>query len=352
MSRDLGADLRPRNKGFTDKPRIPDTSTGLPKREAGGWTGPTYYDRPQLKSSPFNNWVVGGYVFLAGLSGGGAILAAASRAAGDSDLGGVARRGRYLTLLAPTIGSALLVWDLHTPQRFYNMMRIAKRTSPMSIGTWLLLSFTAFSGGAAAAQLAADANVLPRRRGLFGRLATAFTVPAAMFGLGISTYTPALLAATSTPLWAASPRTLAARFGSSALASAAAALSLTERRPRSRAALDRVAFLALGTELAAATLAHRHYEQRGVSKALDGGWGKLEHWGVNVIGTMTPLALLAASAVLPPRASRLASRLAAALVVPASALLRVSIMSAGDVSADDPSISFRFSQPENLPTNY
>jgi hypothetical protein len=53
--------------------------------------------------------------------------------------------------------------------------------------------------------------------------------------------------------------------------------------------------------------------------------------------------------VLPPRKARLASRIASALVMAASAMLRVSIMSAGDVSANDPAISFRFSQPENLP---
>ena len=66
------------------------------------------------------------------------------------------RRGRYLPLLAPTLGSALLIWDLHTPQRFYNMFRVAKRTSPMSIGTWILTGFSLFSGLTAALQFVAD----------------------------------------------------------------------------------------------------------------------------------------------------------------------------------------------------
>jgi hypothetical protein len=36
-------------------------------------------------------------------------------------------------------------------------------------------------------------------------------------------------------------------------------------------------------------------------------------------------------------------------VLAGSLLLRVSIMSAGDQSAERPEISFRFSRPENLP---
>ena len=47
-----------------------------------------------------------------------------------------------------------------------------------------------------------------------------------MTGAAMSTYTGALLAATSTPVWAALPKLLPAAFGASAMASAAAALSL------------------------------------------------------------------------------------------------------------------------------
>lgn len=346
MSAAHDSDMRPR-AGADDPPERETSATGLPRGRAGGWEGPTYYGRPQLKAAPFNNLVVGGYIFLAGLSGGSAILAAASRAARGAAGEAVARRGRYLTMLAPTLGSALLVWDLHTPQRFYNMMRIAKRTSPMSIGTWILLSFTAFAGGATGAQLAAD--LVPARAGLFRRLAAAFTAPASVFGLGLSTYTAALLSATSTPLWAASPRTLAARFGSSSLAAAAAALSLGEGDRASRRALDRIAVLALATEGAASWMSHKAYREKGVEAALDSVPGRVEHWGVNVAGTAVPIALHAAAAVLPAGPARLLSRVASAAVLAGSAMLRVSIMAAGDVSARDPAISFRFSQPGNLP---
>ena len=42
---------------------------GARTADRAGWTGPTYYGRPQLKAAPFENPVVGGYIFLAGLSG-------------------------------------------------------------------------------------------------------------------------------------------------------------------------------------------------------------------------------------------------------------------------------------------
>ena len=122
----------------------------------GRWDGPTYYGRPQLKSAPFDNWVVGGYIFLAGLSGSAMLISGVAEARSGRRAAGMARHGRYLSLLAPTIGAALLVYDLHTPKRFYNMMRIAKKTSPMSIGTWILLAFTGAAFTSAGAQFAAD----------------------------------------------------------------------------------------------------------------------------------------------------------------------------------------------------
>ncbi len=306
---------------------------------------PTYYGRSQLKPAPFNNWVVGGYVFLAGLSGASALLAAAGDLGRGREAGGLVRRGRYLSLLAPTIGSALLVWDLHTPQRFYNMLRIAKATSPMSIGTWLLMSFTGFAGLSAAAQFGAD-----RFGWRWMRRAARFTqVPAAAVGAGMSTYTAALLSATSTPLWAAAPQALAVRFGSSSIASGAAALSLGERPGRNRRALDTIALAALATELMAATASHRTYRQKGVAAALDGGWGQVERMGATGAGNLLPLGLHAASLLLGRGRDSGLSRLASFAVLAGSALLRVSIMAAGDESARRPEISLGYAQPENLP---
>ena len=319
------------------------TDNSHPSRAERAWQGPTYYGRNQLKAAPFNNFAVGGYVFLAGLSGGAMIVSTIADLAGHK--GTVGRRGRLLATLAPTLGSAILVWDLHTPQRFMNMMRVAKRTSPMSIGTWLLLSFSAFAMPAAAAEIVAERTPWPD---LLHRLARIASVPAAVFGAGIGTYTAALLAATSTPLWAAAPRALAVRFASSSIAAGASALALGETDPATRRALDAVAVAALATEAVAATVSHRVYAAKGVGDALLSRAGRIEHWGAHVAGTLVPAALKTV-AVLAGRRGGLASRLGSVLAVAGSGTFRISIMAAGDVSARDPNISFRFSQPENLP---
>jgi formate-dependent nitrite reductase membrane component NrfD len=308
------------------------------------YQGPTYYGRAQLKPSPFNNWVVGGYVFLAGLSGGAALISAIADAVRPVGAAGAVRRGRYLAMLAPLIGPVLLIEDLRTPSRFYNMLRVAKGTSPMSIGTWILMAFSAFAGLGAAAQFVSDRLgwLWPRRA------ARATQVPAAIAGAGLATYTAGLLSATSTPLWAAAPQSLAVRFGASSVAAAGAALSLAERSARTRRALDAITVAALATELAATEASHRSYRQAGVADALDGAWGQVEKIGATGLGAMLPLGLLVASLALGRRAGRL-SQAASLATLAGSALLRVSIMGAGDDSARRPEISFRFSQPDNLP---
>ena len=331
----LSADHNPQ-----EPPLVPQSGTAGAVMRAGV---PTYYGRSQLKPAPFNNWVVGGYIFLAGLSGASALLAAAGDLGRGQDAGGLVRRGRYLSLLAPTVGSVLMIWDLHTPKRFYNMLRVAKSTSPMSIGTWILMSFSGFAGLSAAAQFGADRGWRWMRQA-----ARVAQVPSAVAGAGLSTYTAALLSSTSTPLWAAAPRALAIRFGSSSVASGAAALSLGEKPGRSRRALDTVALAALAAELAAATASHRTYRRKRVSAALDGGWGRAERLGATGAGTLLPLGLHAASLLLGRRAPAL-SGLASLAILAGSALLRVSIMAAGDESARRPEISLGYAQPENLP---
>ncbi len=315
-------------------------------RPPGAWEGPTYYGRPQLKEAPFENWVVGGYIFLAGLSGASAALSTLVDLSEGRPAADTVRRGRYLSLLAPTLGAALLVWDLHTPKRFYNMLRIAKGTSPMSIGTWILMTFSAFALGNGALQFASDRT---RGPGWMRRVLRVSQIPAALAGAGLGTYTASLLAATSTPLWAAAPRSMAARFASSSIATAAAALSLLERSGRRRRKLDTLLLAALAAELAGTAVSHRRYRQAGVAEALEGGWGRVEQVAVTGLGTMLPLAMKAVSVARGGSRPGLLSDAASLAVVMGSLLFRVSIMAAGDESARRPEISLRFAQPENLP---
>ena len=317
------------------------------RRPPAGWDGTTYYGREQVKAAPFNNWYVGGYIFLAGLSGGAMLLSTLLDLVRGRDAGRVVARGRYLSLLAPTLGAAMLVGDLHTPKRFYNMLRLFKATSPMSIGSWILVFFGVFSTLTAGAHaLASRVAGLRWMRGV----ARVAQVPAAATGAGIATYTASLLSATSTPLWAAAPRATAVRFGASSVAAGAAALSLGEgRRSRLGRDLDKVAVAALALELAATLSADEQNRRKGVAGAMETLPGMIEEVGAGGLGMALPLGLHAVSLLLLPRRSRALSGLASLATLAGSAVLRVAILAAGDESARRPEISLRFAQPANLP---
>ena len=341
----------PRERGKKEhESTLPSLSPRAGDGRRPGWRGPTYYGRSQLKAAPFNNWMVGGYIFFAGLSGASAVLSGLADAADGRRFAPLVRRARWLMTLAPTIGSALLVWDLHSPKRFYNMLRVAKATSPMSIGTWILMAFSASALPAWAAQVGAD--LFPRLRWL-RPAARVGHAPAAVAGMGLSVYTASLLSATSTPTWAAAPRALAVRFGASAVAAAAAALRLGERDRGAQRALEGVAAAALVVEFAAGEVQTRAFARTGVEQAGKGGWGTTEKLVATGLGVAAPLALLGASWLCRARdeedgANALAAAAAACTLV-GGAMLRVAVMAVGDESASRPEISFRFSQPRNLP---
>lgn len=329
-----------------DRPRVPRDASRATIATGDAWEGPTYYGRSQLKAAPFENPVVGSYIFLGGLSGASMLLSTIADLTRSGDASAMVRRGRYMALLAPTIGSALLIYDLRTPQRFYNMLRVAKPTSPMSIGTWILMSFSAAAGVTAAAQAGAD--YLPGGKFLRA-LARVTQVPAALAGAGMMTYTAALLSATSTPLWAAAPRGLAVRFGSSSFAAGAAALSMGETPPSVGRALELVQTAALCVESVAAADSRRTYRDKGIEPVLETPKARAGEAGSTGLGVLLPLGLIAASLLTGRRPSPVLRNLTALAVMAGSAAMRVSMMSTGDESALRPDVSFRFAQPDNLP---
>jgi formate-dependent nitrite reductase membrane component NrfD len=301
----------------------------------------TYYGRPALKAAPFEKWVVGGYIFLAGLSGAAQLLSTVADLVGRKKDEAVVSYGRWLSALAPTVGSALLIYDLNTPKRFYNMLRILKRTSPMSIGTWLLMAFSAFGGMTLSCTLLAGR--LPRLR----RVARVTQIPAAVAGAGLSTYTASLLSATSTPLWAAAPKALAIRFGSSSVAAGAAALSLGARhRGRHRAArdLDTLMVVALMVEALATVASENTCHKKRISVGTEGNGLQ----AAATVGMLLPVGLHAISIATRRRDTRL-QHWASWIALAGSLCLRVSVLEAGIESANRPRDYFRFARPENLP---
>lgn len=172
----------------------------------------TYYDRPVLKK-PVWKWYIPAYFFTGGLAGASSTLAFAARLARRP---GLARRARLLSLVAIALSPVFLIVDLGRPERFYNMLRVAKPTSPMSMGTWLISVFGPASGGAAVSDLT----------GLFPGLGLLCEAIAALLGPAVATYTAVLTSDTAIPAWHDAWRELPMVFAGGSAASAGAAAVL------------------------------------------------------------------------------------------------------------------------------
>jgi hypothetical protein len=184
----------------------------------------SYYGRPVLKP-PVWEWMVPAYLFTGGLAAGSAVLAAGADLTGRPRL---RRAGRLGSLVALSASGVLLVGDLGRPERFHHMLRVAKLTSPMSVGTWII---TAFSPGAG---VAAIDELVPRRfsRTLLGRLLHRLARPAGMSAAlvapGLASYTAVLLSHTAVPAWKEAGEVLPFVFtGSAAAASGGLGMMFT-----------------------------------------------------------------------------------------------------------------------------
>ncbi len=177
---------------------------------AAGEGGPSPYGRPIIKEpvwTPEIPW----YFYTGGLAGASAGLALLSDLRGEH----AAARRAWVTALAGAIASpALLISDLGVPSRFLNMLRMFKLTSPMSVGSWILAGF-------GAATVPATLHALTGGRlGAAGRVAQVFS---AALGMPLSSYTAALVANTSVPVWHHARYELPFIFTAGAAASAGAA---------------------------------------------------------------------------------------------------------------------------------
>lgn len=323
MSPQHGAQLKAerRTGGFQQRRRKRDNSIMVPDA-----TFTSYYGRPVVKASPWEADIPA-YLFLGGLAAGSSLLGAGAQLTGRP---GLRRVGRLGALGAISISFAALVHDLGRPSRFLNMLRVAKVTSPMSVGTWLLSGYAPLAGAAAAAELA---DLLPLPRALRGpaRVVSALA-PAAGFGAAlvapaIASYTGVLLADTATPTWHGARRELPFVFVSSAAAAAGglgmALCDKAEAGPARRLALGgAIAELAVSEKMRASLgVAGEPLEQGRAGRLLTasraltagGAIGSLLSRRSRAVGVASGLALLAGSA-----------------------LTRFGIFEAGQASARDP----------------
>ncbi len=98
---------------------------------------------------------MGGYLFFGGLAGASSVLAGSPRRPEPRQ----AKASKIAAVGAIGLSAVALVADLGRPERFVNMLRVVKVTSPMSVGSWLI---SAFGGASAAAAACAVTGRLPK----------------------------------------------------------------------------------------------------------------------------------------------------------------------------------------------
>jgi formate-dependent nitrite reductase membrane component NrfD len=212
----------------------------------------SYYGRAVLKP-PAWDWKIAAYLFAGGLSAGSAMLAAGADLTGRTRLRRVSRVGALISILASMY---FLAADLGRPERFHHMLRVAKPSSPMSMGTWIL---TAYGPGAG---LAGVAELLPKwlRRTWIGRLLSRLARPAgvsaAAVAPGVASYTAVLLSQTAVPAWHEAHPYLPFVFTGSAAASGGGLGMLLAPVDEARPA-RRMAVAGAGLEVAASRLMER-----------------------------------------------------------------------------------------------
>jgi formate-dependent nitrite reductase membrane component NrfD len=273
----------------------------------------SYYGRQIIKTPTWKTPDVPLYLFLGGLAGASAVLA---EGAALRDLPRLEAVTRGAAAVGAGLGTVYLVHDLGRPERFLNMLRVFKPTSPLSVGTYILAPFATFASTAFGLRLL----------GRFPRLARLSGLGAAVFGPPLATYTAALFGNTVVPAWHGVHRELPFVFGGSGASAAGGLAMLLVPLDESGPAL-RMAVGGATLELTAAAL----MERRGLVA---------EPYHLGRPGTLMKaaraLTLTGIAGALLGRRSRAVRAAAGAAFLAGSLTVRFGVFEAGLASARDP----------------
>ena len=284
----------------------------------------SYYGRPVVKASPWEADIPA-YLFLGGVAAGSSLLAAGAELTGRATL---RRTGRLGAMVGISLSFAALVHDLGRPERFVNMLRVAKYTSPMSVGTWILTGYGPLAGLAGAVEIV---KMLPKLPAPITKVAALAGRPAglgaALLAPAIASYTAVLLADTATPSWHEGYRELPFVFAGSA-AAAAGGLGLLGSSLRDSGPARRLAVGGAVLDLVAEQL--REPAMGLAAEPLhQGAPGKL----MRASKVLTAAGAMAAAV---GYRSRALSAVAGVALLAGSACTRFGIFHAGQASAKDP----------------
>jgi formate-dependent nitrite reductase membrane component NrfD len=287
----------------------------------------TYYGRPVVKPPPWGH-EIGAYLFLGGVAAGSGLLAAGAQLTGRPAL---RRNARLSALGAVGLSTVALISDLGRPERFLNMLRTFKLTSPMSVGSWILISFSGATGLAAAAEVDRMAGarlplgpLRPVLRGIEGPAG----LGAGVLAPALAVYTAVLLGDTATPTWNAAHEDLPFVFVSSA-SLAASGLALITTPVAEAGPARRMAVLGVVGDVLATRLMEHRMDPVAAEPLHHGNPGRMLRWSERLVIAGGLGTLLGGRNQAVAAASGLA-------LLAASALTRFGVFEAGLESARDP----------------
>jgi formate-dependent nitrite reductase membrane component NrfD len=310
-----GSGERPADGGVAPADRQRRRRRDRSERPATDHPGDSYYGQPIINPPVWAELDIAGYLFAGGLAGASSILAAGADLSRRPIL---SRRCRLCATAAIGTSLAALVHDLGRPERFLNMLRVFKPTSPMSVGVWLLVVYAPLSAATAVGDML---DIAPRSTRAAG-------LGAGMLGAGVATYTAALIADTAVPAWHGGHLELPFLFAGSA-ASAAAGFALAAAPLDETAPAARMAVLGCVAELAAEQLMERRLGM--VAETLHEG-----NAGTRLRAAKALTAAGALGAATIARRSRPGAVISGAALLAGSALTRFGLFAAGMASAQDP----------------
>ena len=278
----------------------------------------SYYGRPILKVTRWKEPHLPAYLVLGELSGALAMVGAMAHATGRRSL---ARTARIGAAAAAYGGGAFLTAELGRPERFLNMLRVAKPTSPMSMGSWLLASHSGLASAAAASDVT----------GLLPGIGTLAGAAAAVTGPVLAAYPGVLLANTAVPAWHSSYRELTMLFAGGAMTAAGAAGLAAGALRADRTDFEPARRLAIVGAVVESAAGYG-LEARNGTDAEPYRTGE----GARMLTVARNLTIGGAVAALGARRSRVAALASAALLAGGGYCAKAGVLRAGKASAADP----------------
>jgi len=287
----------------------------------------SYYGRPIVKHAPWGG-PIALYLFLGGMAGGSGLLALGAQLTGRAKL---RRNTRVTALGAVGVGAIALIVDLGRPERFLNMMRTMKPTSPMSLGSWILSGYSVGAGVTAVNEIDRMLkNKLPF--GPLRKLLRVMEAPAgfeaAAFAPLLAVYTAVLLNNTATPTWNATRKGLPYVFVSSASLAAGGAAMVTS--PTSETLPARLlAAMGVAGDIVAMHFTKKSMHPVEVEPMETGRPGAMLKWAER-------LAIAGGVGTVLVGGNRIGAVASGLALMSASALTRFGVLQAGENSTKDP----------------